>query len=195
MQKSVGLLLLAWPVAVWAFAPQMVAAPGARHLRAATVSRIPGRAVLPAVRGRTRLSRRGAVALRAEADPLEGRKFKIGDPVEAQWIGDDAMYPGTIEGYFTEGRYDVKWADPQGMADAQPTQEENIIPFEAAKYYRYGLGCWENGDVSTAYLCMRTVYICVGAFAKTQQHLEKLMEEPEVKELMAQILPKKYPLL
>ena len=113
-------------------------------------------------------------ALRAEADPGEGRAFKIGDPVEARWIGDDALYPGTIEGHFTEGRYGVKWADPQGMADAQPTEEENIVPFEAAKYYRYGLGAWENGDVGTAYLCMRTVYICVGPFAKTEEYLEKL---------------------
>ena len=116
---------------------------------------------------------------------MENRKFKIGDAVEAAWIGDMAMYPGTIEGYFTEGRYDVKWADPQGMAAEQPTPEENIEPLDPAKYYRYGLGAWEAGDVGTAYLCMRTIFICVGPFAKTEEYLTKLMAEPAVKELMA----------
>ena len=117
--------------------------------------------------GRARLSYHGALRLQASDLDIENRKFKIGDAVEAAWIGDMAMYPGTIEGYFTEGRYDVKWADPQGMAAEQPTPEENIEPLDPAKYYRYGLGAWEAGDVGTAYLCMRTIFICVGPFAKT----------------------------
>ena len=60
------------------------------------------------------------------------------------------------------------------MADAQPTPEEVIKPFDPVKYYRYGLGSWESGDVGLAYLCMRTVYICVGPFAKTEEYLEQV---------------------
>jgi hypothetical protein len=166
------------------WAPTLIAQArgGALMARSGFASR-PG---LSLARGRVQL-RRGVVQLRASdsADGGEERKFKIGDAVEAEWIGDDCFYPGTIEGYFTEGRYDVKWADPQGMADAQPTPEENIKEFDPVKYYRYGLGAWEAGDTGLAYLCMRTVYICVGPFAKTEEYLEKLMEEPMVKELMA----------
>ena len=138
-----------------------------------------------AARSRAAARCHGAVQLRASAED-ESRKYKIGDAVEAEWIGDSSLYAGTIEGYFTEGRYDVKWADPQGMADTQPTPEENIIPFEPAKFYRYGLGAWEAGDLRTAYLCMRTIYICVGEFAKTEQYLKSLMQEPEVQLAMAE---------
>jgi len=43
----------------------------------------------------------------------EGRAFAIGDAVEAQWIGDDGWYAGSVEGYLTENRYDIRWADAQ----------------------------------------------------------------------------------
>lgn len=51
--------------------------------------------------------------------------IQVGDAVEAQWIGDDAWYPGVIEGILKENKFDVKWADPQGLADTQV-----ILPFQ-----------------------------------------------------------------
>ena len=44
---------------------------------------------------------------------------KIGDAIEAQWLGDDSWYPGVIEGILKDDQYDVKWADAQGLADTQ----------------------------------------------------------------------------
>jgi len=180
MRRALAVVLLG---SANAFLPSLAPFP-ATHRGALAVSRSP---VLGGRASRVSLLQRARPAeLRASIESHEeGRKFKIGDAVEAEWLGDDALYPGTIEGYFTEGRYDVKWADPQGMADAQATPEDIIIPFDPVKYYRHGLGAWEAKDLGLAYLCMRTVYICVGQFAKTEQYLEQLMVEPMVKELMS----------
>ena len=74
--RAASILLLAWPAAVAAFAPSLVAVPGARRFRAAAVSGTPGRAVLPALRGRARLQPSeqpvvlGAVVLVAAAEEL-----------------------------------------------------------------------------------------------------------------------------
>ena len=118
MQRLAAVLPLALALAggVSAFTPSVVPLSTAQ-IRASSIiprSRL-GPARLGSARQRAPLRRgaaAGAVQLRANIDgtDAEGRKFKIGDAVEAEWIGDDCFYPGTIEGYFTEGRYDVKWA-------------------------------------------------------------------------------------
>ncbi len=40
----------------------------------------------------------GASNLRCK---LDDRAFRIGDAVEAMWIGDDGWYPGVVEGYLS----------------------------------------------------------------------------------------------
>ena len=152
--------------------------------------------------------RRQKVGLTPFRCKLEEKTFRIGDAVEAMWIGDGGFYPGedeinydfiallsvrgmtmtcstypgTVEGYLAGNNYDIKWTDPQGLADTQVTPAESVRKFDPAVYYRYGLNALKQDDLQSAYLAFRCLMVIQGGFGDAEAYLKQLLDVPDIKQ-------------